>query len=82
MSLSSKVDAVWTQPSALKLMEGRERAPKWCDTTELRDGSKLGIFWSNCKRRKKCDGPLATGREGGKGEGEGSHIAGFLIIIT
>ena len=49
-----KIQAARTQPSALKLMEGRERAPKKRDTTELPDGSKLGLFWMECKRLRRC----------------------------
>ena len=60
MHPNAKVQAVRTQPSALKLMEGRERAPKWGDTTvttELPDGCKLESFWKECKSRRKCERP-------------------------
>ena len=53
----TKVQAARSQPPALKLMEGRERAPKFRDTTELPDGSKLEKFWSNCKCARRCGRP-------------------------
>ena len=47
-----KIQAVRTKPSALRMMNDREEAPTYRDTTEqLPDGSKLGIFWSTCKWR-------------------------------
>ena len=52
MHSDAKIQVVRTQPFALMLMEGRERAPKWRDTTELPDGSKLGWFWVNCKSKR------------------------------
>ena len=42
MNPNAKIQAVQTQPSALKLMEGRAEAPKYCDTTELPDGDRFG----------------------------------------
>ena len=49
-----KVEAVRIQPSALRLMEGREKAPKWTDETSLPGGGSLGWFWRNCKIKRKC----------------------------
>ena len=54
---NAKIQTVRTQPSALKLMEGRERAPRQCDPTELPGGGKLGWFWSHCKRGSRCGRP-------------------------
>ena len=50
----TKVDAVRNKLTVLRLMEGREEAPKRRDTTELPGGGKLGMFWNNCKTQKKC----------------------------
>ena len=38
-------------------MEGRNRAPKYNDTTELPGGGKLGFFWKKCKRQRRCGRP-------------------------
>ena len=38
-------------------MEGRAKAPKCSDTTELPGGGKLGIFWKECKSRRRCGRP-------------------------
>ena len=38
-------------------MEDRTKAPKQRDTTELPDGSMLGIFWMGCKNKRRCGRP-------------------------
>ena len=57
MSPEANVQAVWAQPPPLKLMEGREKAPKARDATELPGGGKLGWFWQDCKSRNRCGRP-------------------------
>ena len=52
-----KILILRTQLPALKLMEAREKAPKQRDTTELPDGTKLGLFWMDCKHKSKCGRP-------------------------
>ena len=41
-------------PSALRWMERQAQPPKCREQTILDGGAKLGVFWSNCKRRKRC----------------------------
>ena len=57
ISSDVKVQAARTEPSALRLMEGRNMTPKFFDTTELPGGAKLGLFWNNCKRLRRCGRP-------------------------
>ena len=40
--------------SALRLMRGQTHPPRYSDATILESGAKLGIFWSNCKWKRKC----------------------------
>ncbi len=54
MCPNAKVYAVRTQSSALKLMESREHVPRSRDTTELPDGTKLGMFWNDCRQNRRC----------------------------
>ena len=35
-------------------MEGRKAVPKQRDLTLLPGGGKLGVFWTNCKAKRKC----------------------------
>ena len=54
VSLEIKVRAVRIQTSALKLMKGREKAPRFADTTVLPGGNNFGVFWQDCKSRRRC----------------------------
>ena len=56
-STETNVQVVQTQSSALRFMEGRKKAPKSLDPTELPGGSKLGKFWNNSKSEKRCGRP-------------------------
>jgi hypothetical protein len=49
-----KVDALRTEWSILEWVEDREQPPRQDDATELPGGSRLGIFWRNCKSERKC----------------------------
>ena len=58
ISSETKVQAVRTTVrSALKWMEGREKAPTARDITKLPGGGKLGLFWHSCKTKRKCNRP-------------------------
>ena len=48
------MDHLRAELPALRLMRGRVHPPRQKDTTILESGAKLGIFWSNCKRKRKC----------------------------
>ena len=50
-----KVEAIRSQTFALRLMEGRKAPPKQADPTELSCGGKIGAFWQNCKRKRRCE---------------------------
>ena len=39
--------------SALRLMRGQTHPPRYSDATILESGAKLGLFWSNCKQKRK-----------------------------
>ena len=45
------------KPSALEWMQGKDRAPRQSDPTVLSGGSKLGIFWKDCKNTRRCGRP-------------------------
>ena len=52
-----KVEAVRNKLTVLRMMEGREEAPKRRDTTELPGWGTLGNFWKKCKGERKCGRP-------------------------
>ena len=52
-----KVQAARTQLAALKLMQGRIVVPKKRDPAELPGGSRIGLYWVECKRRRRCGRP-------------------------
>ena len=39
---------------SLRWMRNRSQPPPYRDETVLDGGAKLGNFWSDCKRRKRC----------------------------
>ena len=43
--------------SAMGWMEGSTEPPKWNDTTPMAGAGKLGRFWLDCKRERKCGRP-------------------------
>ena len=57
MSPDSKIHTVWTEPSTLKLTQDSKETPKRRDPTELPGGSRLGLFWMDCKDRRLCGRP-------------------------
>ena len=57
VSSDVKIHAVRIQPSALRWIQRRERAPKKRDTTPLPGGGTLGWFWEGCKRGSRCGRP-------------------------
>ena len=52
-----RVQFVWAHPSTLELMKNRDAVPKYDDRTELPGGTKLGIFWKDCKSPRRCERP-------------------------
>ena len=57
VSSETNVQAVRTQPSTLVLMKNRDTVPRSEDSTELPGATKLGIFWKDCKSRRRCVRP-------------------------
>ena len=52
--VEKNVDHLRIEPPALRWMKKRVELPKYNDQTALDGGTKLGIFWVNCKRGRRC----------------------------
>ena len=55
--VTKNVKHLWAELPALRLMRDRTHPPRSRDTTILDGGTKLGPFWSDCKRKKRCTRP-------------------------
>ena len=57
--LSEKVEALRTDLSALRYMQDKPKSPKLFEVLALPGGGefKVGQFWRDCKRKRRCSGP-------------------------
>ena len=55
--VAQNVSDLRIQPAVLGWVEKRTTAPRQRETARLSSGTKLGFFWDDCKRARRCSRP-------------------------